>query len=407
MKIGIVASRFDLYPYTRNIVGIVPEAEYVRVRDLFGYLSVAARRMSRITRREVMAGSDLNNQFFDLGLNQVDLLHFFNGVSYGATPWVSTFETILPRFQDILIGKQSLKTGSMAYKISRKVSMALEALAGDRCKRIIALSECSAAMQRNLLQDLSAFQGIEKKIVVMHPPQELLVSQYSDKSLNLDGKIRFMLIASSFFRKGGKEIIETFMSLRQKYHYDIELTVISPLRSFDRYAIQEDEGDVQHILKIVQENKEWIHHYPKLPNKEVLAMMVKSHIGLLPTYADSYGYAVLEFQAAGCPVITTNVRALPEINDNQKGWLIEVPKNASGEAIYNTPEGRQAISDAIRAGLEQAVNEMFADRLVIPLKAEKAIQYIKEEHSVQDFAARMKQVYQDALAALPERSSQL
>ena len=127
-------------------------------------------------------------------------------------------------------------------------------------------------------------------------------------------------------------------------------------------------------------------------------MMVKSHIGLLPTFADSYGYSVLEFQAAGCPVITTNVRALPEINDNLKGWLIEVPKNASGEAIYNTTEGQQAISDAIRTGLEKAVHEIFADRSVISLKGEKAIQYIKEEHSVQDFAARMKQVYLDALA---------
>ena len=77
MKIGIVASRFDLYPYTRNIVGIVPEAEYIRARDLFGYIASVSRKMSQITHREIIAGSDLNNQFYDLGLNRVDLLHFF------------------------------------------------------------------------------------------------------------------------------------------------------------------------------------------------------------------------------------------------------------------------------------------------------------------------------------------
>ena len=111
----------------------------------------------------------------------------------------------------------------MGYKISQKTSIAFKALAGGRCKRIIALSECSAAMQRNLLQDFSAFRGIEQKILVMHPPQELLVSRYSDKASNLDETIRFMLIASSFFRKGGKEVIETFMNLREKYHYNIDL----------------------------------------------------------------------------------------------------------------------------------------------------------------------------------------
>ena len=42
--------------------------------------------------------------------------------------------------------------------------------------------------------------------------------------------------------------------------------------------------------------------------------MATSHIGLLPTYNDSYGYSVIEFFSYGCPVITTNILALPEIN---------------------------------------------------------------------------------------------
>ena len=397
MKIGIVASRYDLYPYTRNIVSIVPEAEYLRVKDLYGYFNVAFRRLNQATHREIVSISDLNNQFYDFNLNKVNLLHFFNGISYGRTPWVSTFETILPRFQDVLTGKHESQSDSASSAIRWKTRKAFEALAGDACKRIIALSDCNATMQRNLLGEFSAYKDLEKKMVVMHPPQNLLVSQYTDKEVDLDGKIKFMLVASSFFRKGGMEILETFKNLREKFNYNLELTIVSPLRSFDHYAVQESAIDVQQVVKIIRENNDWIKHFPKLPNNEVLAMMKAAHIGLLPTYADSYGYSVLEMQAAGCPVITTNIRALPEINDNQKGWLIEVPKDPLGEAIYTTAEGRQAISAAIRLGLERALHEIFADRSVIPVKAENAMQSIKANHSVQDFAAHMRKIYQEAL----------
>jgi glycosyltransferase involved in cell wall biosynthesis len=232
----------------------------------------------------------------------------------------------------------------------------------------------------------------------MLPPQKLLVSDFAEKAVELNGPVKFMLVASSFFRKGGKEIIDTFLSLRQKHHYDIELTIISPLRNMDQYAIKSDEKDVQQIKEIIQANTTWIKHIPRLPNSEVLAMMVKSHVGLLPTYADTFGLSALEFQAAGCPVITTNVRALPEINDNEKGWLIEVPKNPLGEANYKTIEGRAEISSAISKGLEQAVHEIFADRSVIPTKAEKALAYVKDNHSLEKFGARMNKLYQDALS---------
>jgi glycosyltransferase involved in cell wall biosynthesis len=193
------------------------------------------------------------------------------------------------------------------------------------------------------------------------------------------------------------EILETFKNLREKYNYNLELTIVSPLRSFDHYAVQEGADDVQQVFKIIHENNDWIKHFPKLPNGEVLAMMKAAHIGLLPTYADSYGYSVLEMQAAGCPVITTNIRALPENNDNQKGWLIEVPKDPLGEAIYTTAEGRQAISAAIRLGLERVLHEIFANRSIIMAKAENAMQSIKVNHSVQSFAARMRKIYQEAL----------
>ncbi|MFW2788163.1 glycosyltransferase, partial [Acinetobacter baumannii] len=62
----------------------------------------------------------------------------------------------------------------------------------------------------------------------------------------------------------------------------------------------------------------------------------RHHIGLLPTWADTFGYSVLEFQACGCPVISTDVRALSEINNNDIGWLINVDKNKYGEIVVDS-----------------------------------------------------------------------
>lgn len=62
--------------------------------------------------------------------------------------------------------------------------------------------------------------------------------------------------------------------------------------------------------------------------------MKKSDVGLLPTWADTYGYSVLEFQACGCPVISSNTRGLPEINNNEAGWIINMPLTKLKEIDY-------------------------------------------------------------------------
>jgi glycosyltransferase involved in cell wall biosynthesis len=395
MIVGIVAYRFDYYPYTRSIVGIVPGIEYQKVKDLFSRLNAGARTLNRFAKLEIISTFDLNNQFYDFNLNKVDLLHLFNGINYGRLPWVSTFETIIPRFRSVLIGSHGSSPG---FGNEWKLRRAFETLASDTCKQIIAISNCTANMQRELLTAYSNYrEKIERKLVVMHTPQDVLVSQYEDKRLDLDGPIKFMFVGTAFFRKGGREIIETIQKLRDQYHYEIELTVVSALH-IDQYAVKVSPENVLRTRAYFHENRDWINYYPQLPNPEVLGLMKKHHIGLLPTYADTYGYCVLEFQAAGCPVISTNIRALSEINDNEKGWIIEVPKNRLGEAIYTTESDRSVISEAIRKGLERVTHEIFTDRSIVPKKSEKAILSIKSNHSREDFSNRMKKIYLNALS---------
>ncbi len=394
MDVGVLAYRFDYYPYVRNIIGVVPGAKYRKVKDLYSRANAGARLLNRLAHRQLLSTFDLNNQYYDFNLNRVDLLHFFNGISYGRTPWVSTFETVLPRFEGVV---QISRQPDPRVMEARRNIRAFEKLAGPSCKCLIAISQCAAHMQHRLLVQYPQFQKIiEEKLVVMHPPQGLWVSNFEEKQVDLNGCIRFMFVGNAFFRKGGIEMLETLKMVRERYHYEMDLTIVSAL-DIDGYAVQITPDTIQRTKALLEENKDWITHYPHLPNTKVLELMKHAHVGLLPTYADTYGYSVLEFQASGCPVISTNVRALPEINESDKGWIIPLPTNDVGEAIYATESERMLISNNIRTGLEEALHQIFNDRSLLSKKSEQSILGIKAHHSMSEFSTKMAEIYQSAL----------
>ena len=396
-KIGVVGYRFSHYSPIRNIIGVVPEAEYIPVKDVISTFNGTARRLNLLARRNLLSTFDSNNQFNDLGLNKVDIIHLFNGISYGHTPWVSTFETLLPRFRSVLQRSHGGKPDFKDSAEERKVHKAFKVLAGPDCKKLIAMSNCSLHIQKDLLSHFDEYrERIENKLVVLQPPQPLLISGDEIKQLGKDAKVKFMFVGSAFYRKGGMEIVETLARLRESCGYDIELTLVSSFKIED-YATRETPQDIERARDLVQRNSSWIRYHSSLPNQEVIKLMKAADVGLLPTYADTYGYSVLEFQAAGCPVISTDVRALPEMNNNDLGWLIEVPKNRLGEAIYTTPRDRQDLHETICQGLETAVHSIFSNPGILKEKSAKVIANIRMNYSMEDRADRLRQIYLDAV----------
>ena len=397
VKIGVLAYRMDFYTNLRIILNQLPEAEYVPVRDIFSYRRALALKLNQVIGKPLFPTFDLNNQFEDFDLNRVDVLHFSNGVSYGKTPWVSHFETILPRFSELLnVTKdqkwQNLQPGRLTLK-------GLESLRSSSCKQIIAWSENAANIQRKLLSEiLSEFrEPILAKLCVLHPAQDVLVGDVPSREYDQAHPIRFILVGAGFFRKGGRELFRTFQKLAGEEGFPIRLVVVSSLR-LEPYAAQETEEDLNWARQIIASKPKWLEYYEELPNSEVLDLLKNADVGLLPTWADTYGLSVLEAQACGCPVITTDVRALPEINNNRVGWLIRVPKDELGEAFYGTGEDRQRLSQEIQNGLESIIRSIVAEPAMIALKGQAALERIRTEHNPHDYAERLRQIYLDAVA---------
>ena len=392
MKIGILAYRIKYYSYLRNILNKIPDAEYIPVNDLYSFLRKGALFVNRTLGKPLLPVFNLNNQFEDLDLNRVDLLHFFNGVSYGRTPWVSSFETILPRFSHLVTRHHGQEIAHVSPDaLTRR---GLEALAGRSCLAILPLSQSAALMQTDLLKDLPAeyAQPILDKMRVLHPPQEVLVPEVKAREYSPDNPIRFILVGAAFFRKGGREVLEVFERLVRQEKLPVRLIIVSSLR-IEPYAAKETEADVAWAKAKIAENADWIEYYPALPNADTLALMRTADVGMLPSYADTYGFSVLEAQASGLPVITTDIRALPEVNNPTVGWLIKVPKNALGEALYVTVEEREVLSHSIRAGLEQSVRHIAADPGQIAVKGAAALDRIRKEHDPAAYADALRQIY--------------
>ncbi|NPA92831.1 MAG: glycosyltransferase family 4 protein [Chloroflexi bacterium] len=401
LRIGVLRRRWHHYSYTRNVLHRLPEAQYVPVNDVFSWAVNTTLRINRVARRTIgrplWSHFNLNNQFWDFDRSGVDVIHLFNGISYGHTPWVSTFETAVPRFLEVMAALHSGEPDFNRFQRWR-FEKAIQAAASDHCLGLVALSERARRAQHLVLAWSNApdlAQTIAAKTRVLHPPQPLLVEDFTAKTALPLKPLRFMFVGHDFFRKGGLEMLRTFVDMRKESPWPFTLTIVSALQGHD-YATQAGEAEIAEAQRLIHENQDWIQHFPRLPYEDVLARMQQAHVGMLPTYADSYGYSVLEFQAAGCPVITTNINALAEINAAERGWVIEVPRTSLGEATFHTPEGRQAVSAAIAQGIRQALEEILANPEIVLQKGQAAYTYVQQHHDPAQHAQALREIYNSA-----------
>lgn len=293
--------------------------------------------------------------FFNPFINRNKTFRFFNTILIGKNPWQATFETTLPR-----LGNAPAWIYKLAVKQLRK----------DNCTAIYAMSQCAYNMQVEYMKNNwpRYANAIISKMSVKHPYQAPLIEKYEDKPLN-NSKIIFTLTGGDFFRKGGMEVLKAFDQLIPDYP-QLHLNIISSLNYGD-YATHTTIDDQIEAKRIIASHQQNITHYNSLPNEKVLEIYKASHIGLLPTWADSYGYSVLEAQAAGCPCITTDIRALPEINNDEIGWIIELT-----EKVYNKNSHNQMILSLVKI-----ISNIAAKPEIIRIKGKNSIKQIKKQHN--------------------------
>ncbi len=382
MRIGVSN---DNYPEKRTII-VDSDLEYINFKNknIYSYINLVNMkffRQSKIFLFKPVIGSPKRD---------VDVFHVFNEVAITDRKWVATFETELPR---ILPPKSGNKDENRP-KLQRLSS----ALTANNCLALIALSGAAYNMEMKLFRDSPALsQAIRDKMVVMHPPQKLYtpVRQSREKA----APVHFVFIGKDFYRKGGGEIVRAFDELLAENRIQasqVKVTLIGDLTKTGNYALgqyQDAPSFASETEAMIARGGDLFEQLAFLPNEQVMALLQKADVGLLPTWAETYGFSVLEMQACGCPVITTNVRALPEINPTEAGWQVNHELNEDCDYSVTSAQERDRLRRKTIDRLKTIVADIVASPEQITQKANAAIARIRDEHDMAAYQTKLRALY--------------
>lgn len=221
-----------------------------------------------------------------------------------------------------------------------------------------------------------------------------------DKKLTSAEHVECTFVGNAFYRKGGRETLIAFDRL-WRLGYPLKLNIVSNL-SINKKGTQyhRDEQTVAETYRLLEKNRENINLMNNVPNHVVVDLFRRSHIGLLPTYFDAYGYSALEALASGCALITTNVMALSEVNDDSCGWLIDVPCDYFGHPKLKSTEELDRFSSILAQGIEASVSQAVENPRLLSMKSENALIRIRENHDPRRHAESLEKIYDEILGLM-------
>lgn len=403
MKIGILSKN---YAAQRLFLDKLPECQYKDVRFynwclwknayLWGLKAIGKLKMSP---EEMVA-----KLFYDFKMiipTGCDVFHFFNCINLGKhTKWVISVESGVPWPVSVTRCVESEDADLSSIAQDKYVERRIKALANSNCLGLLALSHCTENIQREIIKQFPQYESIiAKKMITLLPPQKLVINDVKEKRVtwNEEEPLTFIYVGSDFYRKGGRETVLVLSELHKRYSF--KLILISSM-AVDEKRYMCTENDEKESKYLIERNKDWIEYYDRLPNTEVLEKMKKAHVCLLPTWMDTFAYSVLEAQACGTPVISTSLRALTEINNENVGWLIDVPVNRLNNPLHLTKEQQNLFSDKLLHGLRDKLEYVLQHREEIKDKAMKCLVKIKDYHSPQIYEEKLRMVYQGRIGEI-------
>lgn len=403
MKIGILSKN---YAAQRLFLDKLPECQYKDVRfynwclwkNAYLWLLKAFGKL-KMSPEEMVA--KLFYDFQTIIPTGCDVFHFFNCINLGMhSKWVISVESGVPWPVSVTRCVESENADLSSIAQDKYVERRIKALANPNCLGLLALSHCTENIQREIIKQFPQYESIiAKKMIILLPPQKLVINDVKEKKVtwNEEEPLTFIYVGSDFYRKGGRETVLVLSELHKRYSF--KLILISSM-AVDEKRYMRTENDEKESKCLIERNKDWIEYYDRLPNTEVLEKMKKAHVCLLPTWMDTFAYSVLEAQACGTPVISTSLRALTEINNENVGWLIDVPVNRLNNPLHLTKEQQDIFSEKLLNGLYDKVEYVLQHREEIKDKAMKCLVKIKDYHSPQKYEEKLRMVYQGRISEI-------
>ncbi len=290
--------------------------------------------------------------------NKYDLIHGAHCLINSDNPWIADFEhpgqfTIPP-----IRGKEKGK------KKVRKI------LLDKNCKKILAWSE---NLKKWILKE---YPEIENKIEVVYPA----IPQSRDKRKKKENNenIKIIFVARDFEIKGGRIALEVLDKLTKKYD-NVEGKIISnvPKELLEKYQ----HNDKIRFLGLVPQKELFEKIYPE------------SNIFLYTSFSDTFGFAILEAQSFGLPVISMKTRSTHSIEETvQEGKTGLIINNEKANAENKT------WNNSIIEEIQEKTQELVNNKKLREKMSRNCIKEIKEgKFSIKERNRKLKRIYQEAL----------
>lgn len=326
------------YGLSRNCYAPVPGVTHVRM---------ARTPVERVSWGTVR--SFLDQLYVPRTVRKTDLLHLMNRVPAIRTsqPWLVTFESYLPR-----LWGPDRRQGYLDLINSRLLS--------EECRGIVAMSEFARSVfYKHLPQSIRA--DLNQKLVVVAPYQQPITGATPVEPPTPIEPLRLIMVGAAFFRKGGEALLRTIEKVGDDLN--LHLTIVSRVDNADYAAPHLSEIEIRQVQSRLASSTR-VSWHKTLPNRDALDLMRRSHIGVLPSLGESYGYSLLEAMAVGLPVISTNIQAMPEIVTPDVGWTLRLPLDANRywQGLQRGFAAYEAALDSLTAQLTALLTDVRAGK---------------------------------------------
>ncbi|WP_181705750.1 glycosyltransferase family 4 protein [Chthonobacter rhizosphaerae] len=247
-----------------------------------------------------------------------DLIHAFNRIPIGTTPFVIGFESHLPR-----------AFGLEHSVYFRKLT---EVLAGPRCRRIVAISKFAENTFLDQHRDSPHLAALRAKLTMHYPT--MVMPEVAPLDPPAPGEpLKLLFVGNHFARKGGCVALVAARMARER-GLAVEMHVVSRLEvGPSSWVDPTDPAFFEEYRPLLSLPNVVFHGV--LPNDKVLELTRAAHFSLLPTFSDTFGYTAIESMAYGTPVIATAQGALREfIETGVNGKSLSIPLTPQGEWLH-------------------------------------------------------------------------
>lgn len=247
-------------------------------------------------------GIFIPNIFLKKDSHTYDTIHSFNRLCISNSPYILELEN-----GTAFLHYQPEKINVFTKYIVKKFVLS------DNLNAIVFNSQASMNSFGKLFPELYKLEKVKKKSKVIYPlvPINNMVSEKTIKDKIDRNNVTFLFISSTFDLKGGKELVNAFIKLKESFN-NVELKIISKRKDIPKEFLDKisNNGSIELLESEFSRKDLYTDYY------------LNADVFVLPTFRDSFGLVILEAMKNGLPIISTDTFAIPEIVDETNGILL-------------------------------------------------------------------------------------